>query len=117
MAWAAGDGGVLLFGLGLVHHDLRFGLPDVAVGRGQIGVGLVHQHLVIARINFQQHVARLDVLVVRHQQLDHRAGNTGADKGDVTFDESVVRRFVGRDEANIIIDRRRDRGQRPARSQ
>ena len=54
------------------------------------------------RVNFQQHVARFDTLVVRHQQLHDRAGNAGADKGDVTVNEGVVGCFVGRDIADII---------------
>jgi hypothetical protein len=94
----------LLIGLGLVNNDLGLGLPDMAVGHGEIGGGLVHEGLVIPGINFQQHVPRLDVLVVLGKHLHDRAGNAGTDKGDVAFNKGVVRRFVGRDETDVVED-------------
>ena len=100
-----GENGVgLLIGLGLVNEDLRLGLPHAAVGRGQIGLGLIHQHLIVARINFQQHVPCFDTLVVCHPQLHHRPGYPRTDKGDVTFNKSIIRLLVRRDVMDVIDD-------------
>jgi hypothetical protein len=105
VALGAGDGGARVLHLVARGGDLR----DVA-GRGdghvrvlglelgarlrQLRLGAVERHLVIARIDFDQHRAGTDGVVVVDQYLDNRARHPRGDLRDVPVDLRIVGRFV-----------------------
>ena len=111
------DIGLFLFNLGLIHRELRIRLFKPALARGEIGAFLIQLGLKIARINLQQHIARLDLLIVLHHQLRDPPGHLRCNRGDMRFDKRVVGGFVRRHIFEIInpgrqTDRQRSRRRR-----
>ncbi len=64
-------------GLGARLDDLRFGLPQLLFGHGDLGLDLVRFHLLVGRIEQRDHIAFAHELVV----LDHDAGDDTGDAG------------------------------------
>src|SRR5579862_2359274 len=79
---------------------------DLAVGHGQIRAGLGQAGRVIARIDFHQHIAGLDLLIVHHLKLFDLSRHAGTHQGDITVNEGIIGGFVGRDETAIIENHR-----------
>ena len=61
-----------------------------SLGVGDVGASLVHGNLVVARVNFYEDIAGLDVLVVVHIDLCDVAGNARADGHHVAVNFRVV---------------------------
>ena len=97
--------GLLLGQVGLGHADLGLGLVDIGLaelqvglrlfelglGLGALGTGVVDPHLVVAGVEPQQDLARLDLLVVAHVEGQDLGGDLGRDLRPVAVDEGVVR--------------------------
>ncbi len=77
----------------------RFG--GGCLGALEIGFSALVGNLVIRRIDFYQHGARLHVLIVQDIQLHDVARNAGADGVDVAVDLGIIRGFVTGD---IAVD-------------
>ena len=88
------------FGFADFHLRLRF--IQLAFRRRQIRAGLGRFRFVITRINFHQHVARLDLLIVLNEQLRDLSRHARTHQRDITVNERVVSGFIGRDEKEII---------------
>ena len=65
----------------------------------QIGAGAIQGHLIVSGVQFDQHRAGLNVLIVVHQDLDYGAANTRAHGMNVPVDLRVIRGFAHREVA------------------
>ena len=81
-----GDGGALL-------HHLPRGGGDGGVGLVGGGLGLIEAGLPVARVEHDQRIAGVDVLVVGHGDRQHVTVDAGAEDGDVALDVGVVGGF------------------------
>lgn len=61
--------------------------------RLRIGLRLIDRRLVVARVDRNQHFARLDPLIIGHQQFGDIAGDPWHDRGIVGLGISVIGRF------------------------
>jgi hypothetical protein len=50
--------------------------------------------LVVGRINFHENRPGLDSLIILYVELDHMAGNSRADRVDMTIDLGIIGRFI-----------------------
>ena len=82
----------------LPRGDARFHPDTLEIepwpGVGQFGLRLVHRHLVVARVEFEQHRARFDLLVVARRDLEHRAADARRNLRHVRIDLRIVGRLV-----------------------
>jgi hypothetical protein len=60
------------------------------------GVGLGHLEVELLRVDFEQDLACIDMLVVAHQHLGHVARDPGKDGTDMPLDRGVIGLLVGR---------------------
>ena len=93
--------------------EIGAGLGLGRLGTSEIGLGAGQRRLIVARIDLQQQVAGLDLLVVVDQEPQHLAADLRAQADRIPVDECVI----GGDEAAIeppigraADDRRPDRG-------
>src|SRR5262249_48097313 len=79
---------------GLRHVLLRFRFGKLALGRFKVSNGAGQVDFVVARVQFDQQIATLDLIViVKMDRFDVRR-NLWADLDDVRFDSRVVGRFI-----------------------
>ena len=101
-----GDARPLLLHLGAVDRDLGDGLVGLAAGRGEFGAGLVELRLVVARIDFEEHGALPNLLIVGNRDAEHASGDLRRNRRHVRLDERVVGRLVRGDERPIVAAQR-----------
>ena len=77
---------------------LRFRFGKFALGRGQVSHGASQTDFEIARVQFDQQVALLYLIVIVKVDRFDVSGNFWADLNYVAFDGSIIGRFI----ANII---------------
>src|SRR5262249_17535082 len=79
---------------GLRHVLLRFSFRKLALGRFKVGDGAGQVDFVVARVQFDQQIATLDLIViVKMNRFDMRR-NLWADLDDVRFDGRIVSSFI-----------------------
>ena len=88
-----GDVGARLFDRWLLLRNLRVEAADIGLGGEHIGLRLIDRRLVVARVDTNQHFARLDPLIIGHQQFGDIAGDPWHDRGIVGLSISVIGRF------------------------
>jgi hypothetical protein len=85
--------GTGLFDRRLLLRNLRVETADIGLGGSYIGLRLIDRRLVVARVDTNQHFARLDPLIIGHQQFGDIAGDPWHDRGIVGLGISVISRF------------------------
>jgi len=84
---------VCLIYRGLLLRNLRVETADIGFSRRHVRLCLVDRRLIVARIDPQRHLARLDPLVIGHQQLGDVAGDLWDNRDVVRLSISVVGRL------------------------
>ena len=93
-----GIGGILLrsgdIDRSIGGFDLRPCAVDGSPGDIHLTIGLIERDLVVARLDPQDDIAGLEVLVIGHRDICHVARNLGGDGEAARIDEGVIRRLV-----------------------
>ena len=120
MALIHRDGGARLRDHRLLLIEARLDVVDIGLGGGDIGFRLLDRDRVVAVVDPGERLARLDRLIVGHQDVAQIAGDLRRDDGGVGLHVGVVGRLLKPPGGPVVpaeVARRRDRQRRGASQQ